>query len=65
MNPLLIESLARQRTTRPASTRRVLPQFPARRRPWVNRFGEVLIGVGTKLAFARFDPSLVGMRESW
>lgn len=64
MNPLLIESLARQKTTPPATARRLPPRSPPRR-SWVNRFGEVLIGLGTKLAFARFDPSLVGAQESW
>jgi hypothetical protein len=66
MNPLLIEALAKQTAPEQAPRRHLLiPASPRRRRSWVNRFGEVLIGLGTKLAFARFDPSFTRTRESW
>jgi hypothetical protein len=66
MNPLLIESLARQQASQsPTMKTALLGRFAPRRRPWVNRFGEVLIDLGTKLAFARLDRALVGVRESW
>jgi hypothetical protein len=66
MNPLLMESLARQQTTSRRSRRSAFfVRIPPRRRPWLSRLGEGLIGLGAKLAFSRFNASLVVVRESW
>ncbi len=67
MNPLLIESLARQRamSQRPTKGGLVVVRVAPRRRPLLNRLGEELIALGSKLAFSRVDASFVGMRQSW
>lgn len=66
MNPLLLESLARQQTTpRRAARSAVFVRVPSRQRRWAARLGEGLIGLGAKLAFSRLDTSIVVVRESW
>lgn len=68
MNPLLIESLARQQIARhPSAPAGVSAPAPRPRRPSIRRFGEMLVAVGTRLATTGFDPSVVGVGvgESW
>jgi hypothetical protein len=67
VNPLLIESLARQRNlTRVTSVPAPVRVRATRRRVGlVARFGEALISVGTRLAFTRLESSVVGVHDSW
>lgn len=67
MNPLLIESLARQKATSQPPTKgsQVVVRVAPRQRRFLNRLGEELITLGAKLAFSRVDTSFVGMRQSW
>ena len=67
VNPLLIESLARQRAMSQRLTKGALAvvRVSPRRRPLLNRLGEEMIALGSRLAFSGVDASFVGMRQSW
>lgn len=65
MNPLLIESLERQRREAETTVYRGRARLARRRHHVIGRIGELLIAVGARLAFSGVDAQVIEVRRSW